>query len=316
MGWRMAALVLERLWQRDHRHHPRADRRDRGRAALADCLDTSQFDLPRDQLTLRYWPNPALEFTARGKHPILVHERQLRLARSAWAHHEAKRIVDDHGVEIIAAIVARARALESVKADHMLGIITEVTGDPMTARMRAYQSFRTREDGMRQYALATRGARERADLAGEFIAFSRTAELYYHETYDMRLPFRAAELLAEMGHLEHGIGLAQRQIEVVPRTETDVHKFIVLLAISHRRPALAEASAEYLLSASEDFPAARIVVAHQLFEAGRIDDARAVAAEVLGGSGTIAPAGRTLLEAILDAPAPPRRPTPERSHAP
>ena len=236
---------------------------DSAREALLASLDVDQFDdIAKEETMLRYWPNGALEFGSLRK--ATEYEERLRLARYAWAHHEAKRIVDDHGIGVIRRIMERAAAANTPKADYMIGYIRQVTGEDMLGRLRQYQQFHTWQNGIDLYAERAAEAHQAGDLEAEFSASSRMSELVLKQGYEPRMFLGGAITMALLGEFDLGLEVLRRQPKVAPAARSHIHRYICSYSVDFRHYAEAYESAAYLIDRHIATWPARIVRAHEL----------------------------------------------------
>jgi len=184
---------------------------DEARSIFAVWGRPEEYDDIRGQVNLRWWLNlsytvydsvRAAEYqTPAAGDADSFFEREARLsnARYLFSAIEAQRLIDEHGIDCVKAILGSIRQEQRISSDRLIRIVHEVTGEDIEARLRAYQSFASREDGDAPHSDAYVVARRGGNAGEALYQLLRVMELRLG-TGDAPAAFygQAAELLIEL----------------------------------------------------------------------------------------------------------------------
>jgi hypothetical protein len=268
---------------------------------LEQSTDISRFAHLKGQVNLRYWPGAAYAIES-----PLESERELSLARYAYATHEATRLIEAHGVDAVRTIMVDAAKLDAMKVDGLIEVINGVTGENMAERLAQYQSFATVPAGASVYHREAMEADAVDDWERAFVNVARLSELALTKEYVPNLYYQAAGVLAEGGHAEAGAEILQQQIKTLrangakPGEVLQVMTLFVFYAVSVDLPSLAYTEAETLLRVSPTHLSSMIVWAHWLVEADQHEEAAQLARKVIQ-DGRLTPPQRRSIDRVLEA---------------
>lgn len=139
------------------------------------------------EINLRYWMS--------GKFCLLLDDiptekgQKINYARYAYATFEARRLIDEHGIDCVREILDEITVKQSRTGSDLIETIKNVTGEDMDARLAAYQSFEQREQGIAKYAIAFNEASKNKDY--EHMVFN------VFRMHELRLPSEAEQLLSD-----------------------------------------------------------------------------------------------------------------------
>jgi len=181
---------------------------------FAHGFDPNEKQGLADQVNLRYWmlANYCV-YTTDG--PVKA-ESQMERARYAYATTEVRRLIDAHGIGCIRDILDRIVPKERRDGSDLLQVVKEVTGEDMESRLARYQTFETREQGLKKYGEAFKAASAQDNSEQMFVNVVRAMELrgsgpsFEH----LKSFLNAALLLHRMGHDEAVDTVMQRMIEL------------------------------------------------------------------------------------------------------
>jgi hypothetical protein len=247
---------------------------------FARFYDIGKHAVPPRQINLRYWMG--LEYCL--KLP-LESEKELDLARYAYATFEAVSLIDKHGIGCVARIldVASEKQSDDVSQDLMLAI-GQVAGEDMRERLLRYQAFETGEQGIRQYGEAYNAALARMDYLEALTHLIRIYEL--RGELDPMAYRNAAILLFRMGRENAGdqimLGKAdfcrQRGLE---SAYVAIHALFVDYAFECNNPKKAVASAEIVLTSNPNHVPSLAIRMVALRTSGDVEGAKKVAQRII-----------------------------------
>lgn len=151
---------------------------DIGEPAQAEAIrhanDIQHFAVWAEELNLRYWLEGRFEPQIKA-----YGEDDLRLARYAFALHEIQKLIDHHGTDWIAHVVADLEANDKPGSATIIAAIHQHTGVDMDSRLDRYQSFTARNEGISKYAEVYGQAMDAGDHAAALRAALRLTELQF-----------------------------------------------------------------------------------------------------------------------------------------
>jgi len=249
-------------------------------AEFAARFDPAQYSVPKQNVNLRYWLGADFEVAA----PI-ESEEHLSKARYCHATQEAVRLVEAHGIGCVAKILDAACKKESGNSSaDLISAVKEVTGEDIENRLLSYQSFRTAQEGIKQYTKAFRRAYARDDHAPALRALLRLMEL--HAGAERQHYAVAAYLLFRMGHEGAGDRAILRRAALCRRRGLNdayvgMHALFIDYSLMCNRLAKAQPSAEIVLKARPQYVGALAVRMHKLRVEGKRDQAAEIARRIL-----------------------------------
>ena len=248
--------------------------------SFAGLQDPKRYtDLERN-LNLYYW----MGADWRIESPLESEER-LEKARYAYATLEAQRLIEEHGIQCVAAILDKVATYEKKDSRNLVAATREVTGEDVEKRFRRYQNFDTAAEGVRQYADQFNQAMARKDYAAALSNLIRIQELR-GPWDDLRMYGNAAYLLFRMGHEAAGDRVMHKQLALLKRHGLEkphlgMQKLFVQYALRSRNFKKAYETAEEILKVDGDFVLALTVRMDRLATSGKIAEAKQVARRIL-----------------------------------
>ena len=143
--------------------------------AAAEVFDPAPFSDMKEEVNLAWWL-ASDHAVFEGTSPLGA-EARLRLARYAFATHEAKRLIRAHGLECLPRILDASSRDDANSRQGLVAAVSDATGEDLAARLRAYQTFDTTREGWDKYEQACRHAMARKDAAKAASAMFRLREL-------------------------------------------------------------------------------------------------------------------------------------------
>ena len=242
------------------------------------AFPAKKFAGMKPDLNLRFWQMASFEIMTPGKA-----ERDMKGARYAYATVEADHLITEHGIGCVKTILDSVPA-GGVDRDGLVAAIRDATGEDVTARLDAYQRFKTADEGYRTYADAYAGAVERKDYEAALGCLMRMDEVsgvYDADRYD-----REARMLMAMGNEDIGARAFLSRLDLLrqPNQTAVRHEVNVLFvdyALDCKDPSPAYPAADELLAANADYVPAMTVRMVRLARAGKQDEAGAVARRII-----------------------------------
>ena len=141
-------------------------------AAFAGSYEMTPFLQMKEQIDLRHWMSLGLGIEA----PV-ESEQRLKEARYAFAMHEALRLTDKYGIDVVGRILDKACKDAVNESGNLVAAIQAVTGQDMGKRLDAYQSFASEDEGIASHAKAFNAAMDRKEFAAALPHLLRIHEL-------------------------------------------------------------------------------------------------------------------------------------------
>jgi hypothetical protein len=142
---------------------------------------TEPYQQIRNQINLQYWMSAQLTFV--NKWPI-EKEEKCNYARYCYATEEARRIVNEHGIDSVKKILDIYIANGEKKPGAILTAIQQATSDDIQNHLMQYQSFKTKEEGLKQYQHAYEAAIAGKDVQGMIFNMLRMVDLRGEQPFD------------------------------------------------------------------------------------------------------------------------------------
>ncbi len=245
---------------------------------FVDGYDTSKHADLEKEVNLYYWMGLAFSI----KTP-LESESDLDSARYAYATFEAERLVEKHGVEVVKKILDKACERPTRDSRNLVAAIKEITGEDVEERFKRYQTFTTREEGIKKYVTGFNEAMKQKDYGGALTNLLRIQEV---RGPDLRDYSNAAYLLFRMGHEELGDKAIKDHLELLEDRGLEemhlvVQKLFIEYAFKCGNAAKVQEIAEAVLEKDPDFVPALAIRIGRLGQAGKIAEAKEAARRVL-----------------------------------
>jgi hypothetical protein len=252
------------------------------RELMLASLDVSRFEQWRGRCNLRYWPAVGYQIRSfvgfSSAESPLPEEVELTHARYAFAFEVVNGLIEQHGMESMRRALQAMREQAPIAPDRIIEILTRETGTDVAARLRAFQSFDTREEGQAAYTEAFRAARKERDYAAAVSALHRLFELDLSERVPVEKHMMVADYLAKGGNVAAGVAVyahyidrAAKMGEEAPdaaardRAESARHELLMNLvrySIRYDHPALGYDAARELKDAGVSDASIRHVLEH------------------------------------------------------
>ena len=144
-------------------------------ATARQVYATARYADLRNELNLRYW----LEATHQPKVDAYG-EARLNSARYAFALEEVQRLMDTHGTDWIARVIADLNHSPTPGSQAILDAIQRHTGEVMDERLDRYQPFATAEEGIARYTIQMSEARRFENQAAALPPAIRRLEIAFN----------------------------------------------------------------------------------------------------------------------------------------
>lgn len=212
-------------------------------------------------------------------------ENRLKLARYACATLEARRLVDHYGIDKVALILDKAGTKPLNSSRELFTAIEAVTGEDMRKRLARYQSFETKEQGLREFSEAFNRAMTERRHADALANLLRVIELR-DDTCDLLSYANAAYLLFRMGREDVGDQVFREQLIRLKDNGSAgpydlMQRLFVDYAIKCGNPLKAKVAAGEILLANPQSPGALAVQMADRHASGKSAEARAIAREII-----------------------------------
>jgi len=215
-------------------------------------------DIERE-INLRYWmiANYCILYrdmpTEKGQ--------KFNLARYAYATFEARRLIDEHGIECVHKILDEVSVKKSRTGRDLLETIKNVTGEDMNVRLNAYQGFSNAKEGRKKYITAFKTVSVKQDYEQMLFNLLRGNELLFSLPEDntefLKEHRYAANCLFKMGYEKEADTIMTNVIDVFSKLnlnngrEAGLEAFAIY-AIESGKPVKAQKYAEELLKTKPD----------------------------------------------------------------
>ncbi len=240
--------------------------------------DPQRYSDLEKEINLYYWMGPDFSIGT-----SLESEDRLENARYAYAAFEAGRLIDKCGIECVAKILDKACKERRNDSRNLVAAVKEVAGEDIEQRFRRYQTFETKEEGIKKYTTAFNAAMGRRDYSEALVNLLRVQELRSPALQDYA---SAAFLLFRLGNEEMGDRAIEKHMALLKSRGLDeplrlMQKLFVEYALKCRNPAKARQDAEDILKREPDFVPALAVRMENLGASGDIPAAKEVARRIL-----------------------------------
>jgi len=248
------------------------------------CAVDNYEDLEKE-VNLRYWMSA--KYYVGIEKPVERGERMF-YARYAYATFEAQRLVDAHGIECVKEIMNEVSSKEGRTSEALMDAIKKVTGEDMRERLRRYQTFGTREEGMAKYEALYNAAAEENNYETMLVNLLRVQELSESpfSPDSLRRYKLAATLLFKLGHEEAGDRAMENCMEVfksspVPEGHDAAREMFLVYALECNNPLKARKVAEEFLTERPENVLSLTVLMLTDSQSGRIAEAKEKAEKIL-----------------------------------
>jgi len=249
-------------------------------AATAFAVNSSDYRDLQNEINLYYWMDAGYEIAT-----PLDSEALLAAARYAYAVDEADLIIERRGLNVVKQIldyIAQAPYRQDVRK--LDAALAQAAGVRIEERMRRYQRFATREEGIAAYARRSNEALEGEDYQAMLPNMLRIMEL--RESYDVSSYANIAYVLHQMGYEELGDAIFDKQLALLEATEPNGRQHEVQLrhlqyALQTDAPWKAYDTAERLLERDADYVPALAVRMHRFVEEQDYDQAGLTAQKII-----------------------------------
>ena len=141
-------------------------------AMFAQLFEPEKHGENRNKVNLLYWPGGYnVEIDS------LPHDGQIKTQRYCWATHEARRIMNKHGPQVVARILEKATGNPPTTLEQLAKAMYEVTGEDPRQQLLQYQTYQTIEQGHQQFMRTYQQAANRGDKSTAAYALLRAIEL-------------------------------------------------------------------------------------------------------------------------------------------
>lgn len=248
----------------------------------ADLYDTAPYAGLEKELNLYYWMGVGYSIET-----PLESEKDLTLARYAYATAEANRLIEAHGLECVKQILDEVATGKPTRAQDLLAAVEKATGGDIRNRLRHYGPFPSKGEAIALYTEQFHAAANRKDYAEVLPPLLRLLEVKgIEEVDDLRFYTYAAIALFHMGHEDLGdqaiLGPADQYRSVGSNMGYIVlHEMYIGYARTCNNLAKARPSAEIVLKTEPDFAPALAIMMDKANEEGDKEKADALARRVV-----------------------------------
>jgi len=244
--------------------------------------DANKYKELEKETNLRYWLTASLCIEA-----PLEYERKLTHERYAYATFEAQRLIEKHGIDCVRKILDEVCARKSGTSEALLEAVEQITGEDMKERLGRYQTFSTREEGIRKYSVAFNAAAKKQDYQQMLINLLRVMELheFQYSPDSLQTRMNASWLLFMMGYEQAGDEAMQDCMRLfeqgpVPHGRQAAMEMFVIYALKCEKPQKALKVAEELLKTKPD--ALLPLTVQMLVDAqtGKLNEAKQIAKKI------------------------------------
>jgi hypothetical protein len=247
---------------------------------FAAAYDTAKYAEIQHEINLTYWRGLA----AAVKTSLEI-ETRIDYARYCYSMLEAKRLLDAHGIEIVAKIMEKAAPDEHNDTRRLFDAVKEVTGEDLRARFtEQYQTFATADDGKAVYKARIEQADAKKDNDGLLAGHLRLRELY--EGGDVRTELLTIVLVQMRGEQDVSDELFDRIRKSAEAPENRaarqaINEAYVAYCLASRRFAAADKAADEVQVANPyHLPSLHAKMLRQV-QLGKLDDAGKFADQIL-----------------------------------
>ena len=204
-----------------------------------------------------------------SNHSPIKQEDELTFARYCFATEQARRIVEMYGIDCVKKIIDQYLVTDIKKPGQLLPAIKKATGDETEKHLMAYQSFQTKEEGLKLYHKEVNAAMAAKDYPAAAFAIPRILELRGDQPYSqvsLNTRISLAELLHHDGHEKEAKQSITEFADVMcesknPQNQYAGRGFVIMYAIKTGRPQVALKYARAILqSKPEDTHALMIMM--------------------------------------------------------
>ncbi len=251
---------------------------------FAEAYDVNKYKELEKEINLQYWMG--LKYCVLHRTPI-DYENKLTYARYAYATYEAQRLIEKHGFDCVRKILDEVCTKKTRTGQDILQAIKKVTGEDMEERLRHYQTFETRKEGMAKYVGLINTASDKKDYEQMLINLLRMLELQDNQILPTSLQLRqkAASCLFKLGYEKAGDEAMYNCVELfknsgIPMARDAAMETFIIYAFSCKNAKKAEKMAEELLKTKPDHLLSLTVQMVVHTEAGRLNEAKQIAKRV------------------------------------
>ncbi len=242
-------------------------------------FDHTKYSDIEKEINLYYWMGA--DFCI--KTPLESQDR-LQSARYAYATFETQRLIEKHGIECVARILDRACKKRINNSRNLVTAVKEVTGEDIKKRLRRYQTFDTREEGLQKYATGFKAAIGREGYGEALFNLLRVRELQGGRS--VKNYYTAACVLFEMGHEDAGDQAIKDHLEFLKNRRLDeahfaMQKLFIEYALKCKNLKKAYETAEEVLKKEPDFVPALAIRMDRLATTDKFSDAKQIARRIL-----------------------------------
>ncbi len=145
------------------------------------AFDTKQYEDIKKEINLRYWMMGQYCMMSGVQSSDMPNDagRKITSARYAYATFEARRLIEEHGIDCLRKILDAISSQDSRTGGDLLTTVSDVTGDDMFLRIVAYQDFMRREEAIAKYTKAAERAFANKDYEQLVFNLFRLHDLRY-----------------------------------------------------------------------------------------------------------------------------------------
>lgn len=235
------------------------------------------------EINLQYWM--LLKYCINADNRIEFDE--LEFPRYCFAFHEMRRLIEKHGIGCLKEIADEMHKSKTQSNSKILEIIKEVTGEDIAGRLKRYQTFEARPDGMKKYGSKVKEAMENKDKQAFLANALRMLEMYESpfDINSLMIRKMIATTLAKTGQQEIADKVMTDCIEMLSNSPIEKAKEIgqqlfISYAIDAERPGVAVSHAEEILKILPENVPAMWVKTASLLNDGKIQQAKAFAKKI------------------------------------
>jgi hypothetical protein len=247
-------------------------------------LNHNEKELQKE-INLRYWMI--------GNYCILLNDmptktgQQFDNARYTYATFEARRLIDNHGIDCVRKILDEISTKPSRNGSDLIETIKNITGEDMDARLEAYQNFGNKPEGILKYIRALNEASNSKDSEQILFNMFRMHEMRSLVNLEFLNEYRnVAILLFQMGFETDADMVMNNCMEffsnqaVIAGRPTALEAYI-LYTLECKKPLMAKEVAEELLKTAPNNPNALAIQIFVYLEDKQLNQAKELAQKVI-----------------------------------
>jgi len=268
-------------------------------------FDVNQYKDIEKEINLMYWMGAGYCIET-----PLGYEERLRQARYAYSMYEAKRIIESHGMDIVCKILDEFCSRQSKNSRDLFQAIEAVTGEDIEKRLRRYQTFESREQGLAKYNSRYSATKVENDAEGKVTSLLRCVELLdsQYSNISLLMRVRISWELAEIGYEKASYEALHKCIQLIssggmPYARERAMDAFVIYSLRANKPCKAKTVADAILKWYPEHMPSLTVRMKCWSDSGQLEKAKTLAKKIMDlEEDPTSPAYKAALEVIAADP--------------